>query len=139
MKKPFRFPFHNFSRPKISSYNILYGRYAIQSLQNASLSKNLIETCRRKLRAKFNRKGRLWLRIHPDMAVSQKPTDTRMGKGKGSVKSFVALVTKGQLLFELEGILPFEAQKAHQSMQKKIGIKTRLIYDSNKDQTLYSG
>ena len=117
---------------KISNICFLYGSYGIQSLQESRISQPLLETCRRKIRSTLNRKGKLWSRIYPDIPVTQKPTEVRMGKGKGSPKYIIAKILKGQLLFELDGISYYEASKAHISMQNKIGIKTKLIYDPKK-------
>ena len=98
-------------------------------MEETRITENLLETCRRNLRSRLNRKGKLWPRVYPDIPVTQKPSEVRMGKGKGSPKHWIAKVWKGQFLFELEGITYYEALKAFKSMQKKVGIKTKLIYD----------
>lgn len=139
MKNKFRKTFKNIPQGKSSSINFVYGSYGIQSLEETRISQALLETCRRKLRATLNRKGKLWPRLYPDIPVTRKPSEVRMGKGKGSPKIWIAKLFKGQCIFELEGITYYEAKKAHNSMQNKIGIKTRLIYDTKKFQTTYSG
>ena len=137
MKSKFRKTFKSIPHGKSSSPLFRHGTYGIQSLQETRISQNLLETCRRKLRSSLNRKGKLWPRVYPDIPVTQKPSEVRMGKGKGSPKHWIAKVRKGQFLFELEGINSYEAIKAFQSMRNKIGIKIKLIYDTKKFQTIY--
>lgn len=137
MKNKFRKTFKSIPHGISSFPSFLHGSYAIQSLEETRISQGLLETCRRKLRSSLNRKGKLWARLYPDIPVTQKPSEVRMGKGKGSPKYWIAKVWKGQFLFELEGITHYEAMKAFKSMQNKIGIKTKLIYDTKKFQTTH--
>ena len=132
MKNKFRKTFKSIPYGKSSFPIFLHGSYGIQSLEETRISQSLLETCRRKLRSSLSRKGKLWPRVYPDIPITQKPSEVRMGKGKGSPKYWIAKVRKGQFLFELEGITYYEALKAFKSMQNKIGIKTKLLYDTKK-------
>ena len=81
-----------------------FGSYGIQSLENGRLRASVIEAMRRVMTRKLKRQGQIWIRVFPDIAISQKPAEVRMGKGKGSPSYWVCRVQKGQMLFELDGI-----------------------------------
>lgn len=81
-----------------------FGSYGIQSLETGRLNASVIEAMRRVLTRKLKRQGQVWIRVFPDLVISQKPAEVRMGKGKGSPSYWVCRVQKGQMLFELDGI-----------------------------------
>ena len=76
---------------------------------------------------KLKRTGQIWIRVFPDLGVSQKPAEVRMGKGKGSINHWVCPVKKGQILFELNGIPAQLAAQAAQLAQQKLCLKTQFI------------
>ena len=76
---------------------------------------------------KLKRTGQIWIRVFPDLGVSQKPAEVRMGKGKGSINNCVCPVKKGQILFELNGIPAQLAAQAAQLAQQKLCLKTQFI------------
>lgn len=89
-----------------------YGSYAIKTKAPGQISARLIETFRRTLTRCFQRKGKIWIRVFPDIAVTKKPLEVRMGKGKGNPEFWMTRVKAGQILFEMDGISPELAQKA---------------------------
>ena len=91
---------------------LTYGSYAIKAQSSGKMSARLIETFRRTLTRCFQRKGKVWIRVFPDIAVSKKPLEVRMGKGKGNPEYWMTRVQAGQILFEMDGISPELARKA---------------------------
>jgi len=84
--------------------NLSFGKYAIIAKEAACISTKMIETIRRTLTRCFQRKGKTWIKIFPNISVSKKPAEVRMGKGKGSHSYWVCKLRAGQILFEIDGI-----------------------------------
>jgi len=84
--------------------NLSFGRFGLQSLECGRLSSRVLEAARRAMSRQMKRKGQIWMRVFPDIPVTAKPVEVRMGKGKGSVDFWVARVKKGQVLFELDRV-----------------------------------
>nr|YP_010394174.1 ribosomal protein L16 [Phytophthora tropicalis]YP_010394607.1 ribosomal protein L16 [Phytophthora capsici]DAZ89005.1 TPA_asm: ribosomal protein L16 [Phytophthora sp. SKS-2017]UXG56492.1 ribosomal protein L16 [Phytophthora capsici]DAZ88182.1 TPA_asm: ribosomal protein L16 [Phytophthora tropicalis]DAZ88654.1 TPA_asm: ribosomal protein L16 [Phytophthora capsici]DAZ88693.1 TPA_asm: ribosomal protein L16 [Phytophthora capsici] len=110
------------------SNNIVYGKYAIKVLEETRLTSRQIEATRRIIIRKMKRLGFLWIRVFPDTPVTAKPTENRMGKGKGAVSFWVAKVKKGQILYEISGISLENAKKVLKAGSNKLPIKTKFIY-----------
>ncbi len=106
---------------------ITYGKYAIKTIEEARLTARQIEAARRTIIRKMKRLGYLWIRIFPDTPVTNKPTENRMGKGKGAVSFWVAKVKKGQILYEISGISLENAKKVLKSGSNKLPVKTKFI------------
>src|SRR5210317_108933 len=87
----------------ITQQDLNFGSYGIQSLETGRLRASVIEAMRRVMTRKLKRQGQIWIRVFPDLVISQKPAEVRMGKGKGSPSYWVCRVQKGQMLFELDG------------------------------------
>ena len=107
---------------------IIFGKYAIKSIEEKRLNARQIEAARRIIVRKMKRLGFLWVRIFPDTPVSAKPTENRMGKGKGAVSFWVSKVKKGQILYEISGISSENAIKVLQAGSNKLSIKTKIIF-----------
>lgn len=107
---------------------IIYGRYAIKVLEATRLTSRQIEATRRIIIRKMKRLGFLWIRIYPDIPITVKPTENRMGKGKGAVSFWVARVKKGQVLYEISGISLENAKKILKAGSNKLPVKTKFIY-----------
>jgi large subunit ribosomal protein L16 len=107
---------------------IIFGSYGLKALQEARLTARQIEATRRTLMRKMKRMGFLWLRVFPDTPVTSKPTENRMGKGKGSISFWVAKIKKGQILYEISGFPFEEAKKIFTSGSKKLPIQTKIIF-----------
>lgn len=101
-----------------------FGRYALIAQEAVLLSARQIESCRQVLNRHFKRKGKIWIRAFPDFPVTSKPTEVRMGKGKGAVKEWVCRVRPGKILFEVDGIVGSRAFSAFHAAQKKLPLKT---------------
>nr|YP_001165369.1 ribosomal protein L16 [Phytophthora ramorum]ABG54120.1 ribosomal protein L16 [Phytophthora ramorum] len=108
--------------------NIVYGKYAIKVLEETRLTSRQIEATRRIIIRKMKRLGFLWIRVFPDTPVTSKPTENRMGKGKGAVSFWVAKVKKGQILYEISGISLENAKKVLKAGSNKLPVKTKFIY-----------
>lgn len=109
------------------SYVVQYGDFGMQALDRGWITNRQIEACRVAINRYFKRKGKVWIRIFPDKPVSKKPAETRMGKGKGSPDSWVAVVRPGRIMFEVANVSREEAQNALRRAAAKVGIRTRFV------------
>jgi len=106
---------------------ISFGDYALQALDPAWISSRQIEAARIAITRHVKRGGKMWIRIFPDKPITQKPAETRMGKGKGSPEFWVAVVKPGRILFELEGVSERLAREAMRLGASKLPIRTQFI------------
>lgn len=104
-----------------------FGEFGLQTLDRAHLSSKQIEAARRTITRFIKRSGKLWIRIFPDHAITARPAETRMGKGKGAPVSWAAIVKPGHILFELGGIDRAVAQEAMTLASHKLPVKTRFV------------
>jgi large subunit ribosomal protein L16 len=104
-----------------------FGSFGLKALEPERITARQIESARRAAVRYVKRVGRMWIRIFPDVPVSKKPAEVRMGKGKGAVEYFVCRVKPGAILFELEGMSEQEAKTALTKAAAKLPIKTRFI------------
>ena len=106
---------------------VSFGEYGLKALENAWLRNNQIEAARVAIARQLHGGGRLWIRIFPDKSVTKKPAETRMGKGKGDVDSWVAKVVRGKILFELGGIPEDFARTCFRLAAYKLPFKTKFV------------
>lgn len=104
-----------------------FGEYGLQSLGRSWVKATQIEACRVSINRHLKRKGKVWVRIFPDKPISKKPLETRMGKGKGDVESWVAVVKAGRILFEIDGVSERVAKEAMRLAAFKLPISTRFV------------
>jgi large subunit ribosomal protein L16 len=104
---------------------VSFGEYGLQALEPGWVTARQIEASRRTLVRYMKRRGKVWIRIFPDKPVTKKPAETRMGKGKGSVDHWVAVVRPGRILFELSGLPEDAAREAMRLAAHKLAIKTK--------------
>ena len=104
-----------------------FGDFGMQALDRGRITHKQIEACRVAINRHFQRKGKVWIRIFPDKPVSKKPAETRMGKGKGAVDHWVAVVRPGRIMFEVGGVMREEAKIALRLAAAKLPIKTRFV------------
>ncbi|MGE5220911.1 MAG: 50S ribosomal protein L16 [Omnitrophica WOR_2 bacterium] len=105
-----------------------FGDYGIQALEPAWISARQIEAARRAIVHALKRRGKIWIRVFPDKPITQKPAETRMGKGKGAVEYWAAVVRPGRIMFEVGGGLPEDvAKEALRLAQYKLPIRTKII------------
>ena len=114
--------------------NLDFGSYGLKALTPDRITARQIEAARRAITREMKRVGRLWIRIFPDVPVSDKPAEVRMGKGKGSIEFWVARVKPGRILFEVEGIDEETAPSAFALGAAKLPIKTKFIKKLNSEQ-----
>lgn len=106
---------------------IAYGDYAIQATDRGWLTSNQIEAARVAINRYIKRGGKLWIKVFPDKPVTATPAETRMGKGKGSVEYWVAVVKPGRVLFELSGVTEEVAREAMRLAAHKLPMKTKFV------------
>jgi large subunit ribosomal protein L16 len=107
---------------------INFGDYGLKALEPGWISARQIEAARRAIVRAFRRRGKFWIRIFPDKPVTQRAAETRMGKGKGNVEYWVAVVKPGRIMFEVGGGIPAEvAKEALRLAQYKLSIKTKIV------------
>jgi len=107
---------------------VTFGDFGLKALEPGWVSARQIEAARRAIVRAVKRHGKFWIRIFPDKPVTQKPAETRMGKGKGNVEFWVAVVKPGRIMFEVGGGLPDDvAKEALRLAQYKLGIRTKIV------------
>ena len=106
-----------------------FGNYGLQALGNSWITARQIEAARRTIARSTKRGGKVWIRIFPCKPVTRKPAETRMGSGKGAPEFWVAVVKRGTILFELDGVDKSTAQEAFALAAAKLPIKTRFVED----------
>lgn len=104
-----------------------FGDFGIQVLERGQITNTQLEACRIAINRFFQRRGKVWIRIFPDKPITKKPAEVRMGKGKGSIEKWVAVVRPGRILFEVANVSKEIAQQALGRAAAKLGIKTRFV------------
>ncbi len=111
----------------ISNESISFGSFAIKSLDYGRITARQIETARRIISKKVKSTGKFWICIYPSKPVTKKPNEVRMGKGKGSVSFWVAVVRPGKILYEIEGVNFVTANKIFETMSNKLPVRIGLF------------
>ncbi len=106
---------------------VAFGDFGLQALEPAWITSRQIEAARRAIVRHVRRRGMYWIRIFPDKPVTAKPAETRMGKGKGAVDHYVAVVKPGRVMFELSGVSEEMAREAMRLASHKLPIKCQFI------------
>ena len=104
-----------------------FGQYGLKAETGSRVSARQIEAARRTVTRRMRRIGKLWIRVFPDVPVTEKPAEVRMGKGKGTVEKWVTRVHPGRVIFELDGVSPEVAEDAFRLASAKLPVKTRFI------------
>ncbi|CAL4325723.1 50S ribosomal protein L16 [Buchnera aphidicola (Protaphis terricola)] len=107
--------------------NINFGIFGLKAVDRGRLTARQIESARRTITRYIKRQGKVWIRIFPDKPITQKPLEVRMGKGKGNVEYWVALVQPGKVLYELDGISEEECRIAFKLASAKLPIRTTFV------------
>ncbi len=110
-----------------------FGSYGLKALTPERITARQIEAARRAITREMRRAGRLWIRIFPDVPVTDKPAEVRMGKGKGAVEFWVARVKPGRIMFEAEGVDEETARRAFALGAAKLPIKSKFVKRLNSD------
>jgi large subunit ribosomal protein L16 len=106
---------------------VSFGEYGLVATEPSWISNRQIESARVAMTRHIKRGGKVWIRIFPDKPITQKPAETRMGKGKGNPEKWVAVVKPGRVMFELEGVTEEVAAKAMKLAAAKLPVKCRFI------------
>ncbi len=108
-------------------FDLNFGQYGLKAIEPERVTARQIEAARRAMTREMKRQGRVWIRIFPDVPVTSKPTEVRMGKGKGSVDYWAAKVKPGRIMFEIDGVTEVVAREALRLAAMKLPIKTRVV------------
>ncbi|RYC33832.1 50S ribosomal protein L16 [Lichenibacterium minor] len=132
MLQPKRTRFRKAFKGRISGeakggFELNFGQYGLKAMEPERVTARQIEAARRALTRHMKRAGRVWIRIFPDVPVSKKPTEVRMGKGKGAPEFWAARVHPGRIMFELDGVPVDLAKEALRLAAAKLPIKTRFV------------
>ena len=110
-----------------SGYSLNFGAYGLKALTPGRVSARQIEAARRTITRHMKRAGKLWIRVFPDVPVSQKPAEVRQGKGKGNPEWWAARIKPGRIMFELDGVPRELAREAFVLAAAKLPIKTKFV------------
>ena len=106
---------------------VSFGEFGLKALEPGWVTSRQIEAARVAISRAMSRTGKLWIRIFPDKPLTKKPAETRMGKGKGALEEWVAVVKPGRVMFELSGVTPQIAKEALRRAGHKLPIKTKFV------------
>ena len=109
------------------NYLLNFGSYGLKAMQPERITSRQIESARKAITRHLKRTGRLWIRIFPDLPVSKKPAEVRMGKGKGNNEYWACRVNPGRIMFEVDGVSIEEAKKAMALASAKLPIKCKFV------------
>lgn len=108
-------------------YTLNFGSYGLKTVEPERLTARQIEAARRAITRQMKRQGRVWIRVFPDLPVTGKPAEVRMGSGKGSVDYWAARVAPGRILFEIDGVSDEVAREALRLGAAKLPVRTRVV------------
>ena len=123
-RRPHRLSYEGKSK---AGTEIAYGEYGLVSLTGAYISNNQIEAARVAMTRYMNRGGNVWIKIFPQLAITKKPLEVRMGSGKGAPEGWVAVVQKGRVMFEIGGVDEATAREAFRLAANKLPVKCKFI------------
>jgi large subunit ribosomal protein L16 len=108
-------------------FSLNFGAYGLKALEPERVTARQIEAARRAITRQMKRQGRVWIRVFPDLPVTDKPAEVRMGKGKGAVEYWAARVHPGRILFEIDGVSDEVAREALRLGSAKLSIRTKVV------------
>ncbi len=108
----------------LAGNRVSFGEFGLKALEHGRLTARQIEAARRAITRSVKRGGKIWIRIFPDKPITKKPLEVRMGKGKGNVEYWVALVQPGRMLYEIEGVSEELAREAFRLAAAKLPVRT---------------
>ncbi|MDO8662795.1 MAG: 50S ribosomal protein L16 [Candidatus Omnitrophota bacterium] len=110
-----------------SGADLAFGEFGLKSLENGWLKNNQIEAARVIIARQLHKGGKLWIRVFPDKSITKKPAEVRMGKGKGDLDHWVAVVRRGKIMFELGGVPEEYARQCFRLVAYKLPLRTKFI------------
>ena len=108
-------------------FDLNFGQFGLKAMEPERITARQIEAARRAMTRHMRRAGRVWIRIFPDVPVSKKPTEVRMGKGKGAPEFWTCRVAPGRIMFEIDGVNEETAREALRLGAAKLSVKTRFV------------
>lgn len=123
-RKAFKGRIHGLSK---GGSDLVFGTYGLKAMAPGRISAREIEAARRAIVRYLRKEGRMWMRIFPDLPISKKPAEVRMGSGKGNPEFWACRIKPGKILFEIEGLLEDNARLAFAKAGAKLSIQTRFI------------
>ena len=123
-RKQFKGRIHGVAK---GGFSLNFGSFGLKALEPERVTARQIEAARRAITRQMKRQGRVWIRVFPDLPVTDKPAEVRMGKGKGAVEYWAARVKPGRILFELDGVPGPLAAEAFSRAAMKLPIKTKVV------------
>jgi large subunit ribosomal protein L16 len=106
---------------------VCYGTYGLKALEPGWITNRQIEAGRISLSKRVRKVGKLWIRIFPHKAITKKPAETRMGKGKGAPEDWVSVIKPGRIIYEIDGVNEEQAKEAFKACGHKLHVKTKLV------------
>lgn len=116
------------NRGSVHDMNVSFGNFALKAIKHGRITSRQIESARRAMTRAIKRQGKVWIRIFPDKPITKKPLEVRMGKGKGNVEYWVALVQPGKILYEIDGVSEELAREAFRLASAKLPIKSAFAF-----------
>ena len=123
-RRPHRLSYEGKSK---AGTKVVFGDYGLVALEGGYVSSNQIEAARVAMTRYMNRGGQVWIKIFPQLAITKKPLEVRMGSGKGAPEGWVAVVQKGRVMFEISGVDEATAREALRLGQNKLPVKAKFI------------
>ena len=123
-RKQFKGRIHGVAK---GGFSLNFGSHGLKSVEPERITARQIEAARRAITRQMKRQGRVWIRIFPDVPVSDKPAEVRMGKGKGAIEYWAARVAPGRIMFEVDGVADEVAREALRLGAAKLPVKTRIV------------
>jgi large subunit ribosomal protein L16 len=111
----------------LTGNKVSFGEYGLKATERGALTARQIEAGRRVITSYVKRGGKLWIRVFPDVPVTKKPLEVRMGSGKGNVEYWVAKIQPGRMLYEMEGVTETEAREAFRLAAAKLSVKSTFV------------
>lgn len=115
------------NRPATRGINIDFGSHGLKAITHARVKSNQIEAARRAMSRHLGKTGRSWIRIFPDRPFTKKPSEVKMGKGKGDLQGYEAVVEPGRIIFEIDGVADDVAREALRKAGTKLPLKTKVV------------
>jgi len=129
--QPKRVKYKKIKKGKLARFsyknNLDFGTIGLKSLESGFISARQLEAARQAIARKIKKKGKLWIKVYPNLPITKKPTEVRMGKGKGNISHWAAKIKGGSILFEVCGINKKTAIKAFKTGSAKLPVKTQIF------------
>ena len=135
-RRPHRLSYEGKSK---AGTEVAFGEYGLVALNGAYISNNQIEAARVAMTRYMNRGGQVWIKIFPQLAITKKPLEVRMGSGKGAPEGWVAVVQKGRVMFEIGGVSEEIAREAFRLAANKLPVKCKIVSKADIDKEVNGG